>query len=109
MSGYADDTVLYLCGGNHIPTVLDILDTFSRVSGLTINCIVSALGPYDPGRVVESHGLSLLGPKSYAGISGYWWDTATRQNQTGTTALNPFALDSLWLVKRLTPWGRENA
>ena len=62
MSGYADNTAIYLRGSDGIPQILTILETLARVSGLAINSIVSVLDPCDPSRRVELCGLTLLGP-----------------------------------------------
>ena len=112
VSGYAEDTALHLREGNHIPTDLDILDTFSRVYGLTTNrnkSIVSVLGPFDPGRVVQYHVLSFLGPNEqyrYLGVQVGQGDT-TESNWNHCS--NSFTLDSLWLVNRLKLWSRGHA
>ncbi|GAB9477717.1 reverse transcriptase, partial [Globisporangium polare] len=74
VSGYADDTAVYLRERSHIPKVLEILDAFGKVSGLEINkakSIMVELGDHDPEATSETHGLTLLGPREscrYLGV-----------------------------------------
>lgn len=45
MSGYADDTALYLRDNNELPVALGIMDSFIKVSGLKINVARSLCVP----------------------------------------------------------------
>ena len=81
MSGYADDTAIYLRGSDGILQMLTILENFACVSGLAINrskSIVSVLGQYDPSRRFDSYRLTLISPNehcSYLGIQVGQGDT----------------------------------
>ena len=107
VSGYKDDTAIYLRGSDGIPQILTILETFVRVSGLAINrskSIVLVLGPYDPSRRVDSYGLILLSPNEHCIYLGIQEDKVIRRIQIGIAVFELCTTVSFWPVRRLILW-----